>query len=697
MDGVYTVGLSKRFSQPVLKVVASGYLPVALTPPQEDRTDFAIALQSGQGPSGIVLLPDGKPAANVTVALSCAGHQGVCIRGGQVRISHAQHLVQTTDSGGAFSFLPELEMQTVVAASPDGFKLVSLPDLAANPKILLEPWGRVKGTLRRPSGPGIGEDLDLRFLPWMDAGTHATTDEDGRFEFERVPPGKMDLSYRVKSTGRGWQRVPLQSITVDPGQTLELNIEAPERVAPEPGLGFPRPRPERQFGPAITGTAVLPDGKPAAGIEVALVVPNEAVSLGKGSLQRGSDGRLRTRTDGAGHFTLPGVEGATAIVAVHEMGFATIDLPAANSPTLTLQLWGEIHGILRIGRRLGANESVSLARGLPGSGLMYGHDEFQTRTNDRGQFVITYVPPGEQSLVRWIPTGERSGTSSTPTFVNVKAGEVTEVTLGGSGRQVVGKAEFPDAPATFDWKEVKFSLHTTPLLEGQSKEARLKNRFYRPESATDGSFVFEDVPPGVYELSATVERTRHEGRNHSVNILPLGRKKITIPDAETGREGEPCDAGTLGLRLRQSSNVGGMAPRYQGETPDGLKFRLSDYRGKYVLLSVLSLGPECLAALPRLKAVFEAFGKDDRLAVLSVSRAAAPILKEFAQSNGITWTYGTLPTPPGTSVFADFFPSRPEPFSIQDTLLIDPEGKIVAKDLHGAAIEEAVAKALAKD
>jgi peroxiredoxin len=587
-------------------------------------------------------------------------------------------------------------MQSVIAASPDGFKLVSLPDLAVNPKILLEPWGRVKGTLRRPSGPGIKEHLDLRFLPWMDAGTHATTDEAGRFEFERVPPGKLDLSYRVKTTGPGWQQAPLQSITVDPGQTLELNIEAPALLAPEPGLGFPRPRPQRKLGPAITGTAVLPNGKPVAGIEVALVVPNEAVSLGKGSLKPGSDGRLQTRTDGAGHFTLPGVEGATAIVAVNEMGFATIDLPAAISPTLTLQPWGEIHGILRIGRRLGANELVSLACGLPGSGLTYGHDEFQTRTDDRGQFVITYVPPGEQSLVRRIPTGEGAKTSSAPTFVNVKAGEVTEVTLGGSGRHVVGKAEFSNAPATFDWKEVKFSLHTTPLLEGQSKEARLKNRFYYPQSVAEDSFVFEDVPPGVYELSATVQRTRHEGRNHYVNMLPLGAKEITIPDAGTGRDSEPYDVGTLSLRLRRSSNVGDMATPIQAETPAGQKIQLADYRGKYVLLNILSLGAEGPANLPQLKAVFEAFGKDDRLVMLSVSRAPAPILKEFAQSNGITWTYGTLPTSPGPSVFADYFPSMPDPSAIQVTSLIDPEGKIMAKDLHGAAIEEAVAKALAK-
>ncbi len=377
----------------------------------------------------------------------------------------------------------------------------------------------------------------------LDAGTHATTDEAGRFEFERVPPGKMELSYRVKVDDLRSHRVPLQSITINPGQTVELNIEAPERVAPERQFGFPRPRPERKFGPAITGTAVLPDGTPAAGIEVALVVPNELISLGKGSLNPGPNNSLRTRTDGAGHFTLPGVEGAMGIVAVHELGFASIDLPTTDALALTLRRWGEIHGTLRIGRGLGANQLVSVMRRPCEGGLTFGPHEFEARTDDRGRFVITYVPPGEQPLVRWIPMGGTSRGTTIPVLVNVKAGEVTEVTLGGSGWQVVGEAVFPDAPGTFDWKEVKFSLHTVPILKDQSNEARLKNRFYCPESAKEGSFVFEDVLPGIYELSAAIHRTRRERNLHFENIMHLGAKEVDIPDVETGRDGEPYDVG----------------------------------------------------------------------------------------------------------------------------------------------------------
>src|SRR5215469_18180193 len=48
-----------------------------------------------------------------------------------------------------------------------------------------------------------------------------TTDDDGRFEFDRVPPGR----YRLTVTRRGYTRPPL-TVTVDPRQAPRV-IELP--------------------------------------------------------------------------------------------------------------------------------------------------------------------------------------------------------------------------------------------------------------------------------------------------------------------------------------------------------------------------------------------------------------------------------------------------------------------------------------
>jgi beta-lactamase regulating signal transducer with metallopeptidase domain/uncharacterized GH25 family protein/cytochrome oxidase Cu insertion factor (SCO1/SenC/PrrC family) len=694
-NGVYVVEVSKRFAKPVLKIIAEGYLPAAVTAPQENKTNFDLALEPGQGPAGVVLLPDGKAAANVTVALVCAGQQGIGIRDGKIESWRAKNLVRTTDAGGHFSFTPELQMECLAAASPDGFKLVSLAELAADPKTVLEPWGRVKGTLSRPSGPGTNEELDLGFT--FDSGNHTITDEMGRFEFDRVPPGKLELTYRVKVGANGWQNEPLQSIAVKHGQTLELKIEGPARAISEIGFGSPQPKPARPRGAAISGTVNLPGGKPAAGVQVALIAHNEYLGLQKGSLQTGKDTSVLTITDRDGHFTLPGVEGAMGIVAAAETGFARIALSPTNSHVLTLQSWGEIRGTLRIGRRLGTNQTLHL-QADPGDGLNYDFNEYEARTDDQGKFVITYAPPGAQRLIREIPGAYGNGISShsAAVIVNVKSGEVTKVTIGGNGREVIGKAVFADPADALDWKEVRYVLQSHAT--GTNLPA-WKSPFFPAEPATNDSFVFEDVAPGTYDLVASAPRLPKEPHiiNHRfMNSQILGGKEVAIPEAGApAADAKPCDVGTLNLRTVHPLNVGDAATPVEAETPEGQKFHLADYRGKFVLLNIL-YGFELPSDLPQLKEAFEAYGKDDRFAVLSVTYASAKTLDEFARTNDITWPHGSLGSRYLQTQFEDYIPFPPDVNHSQLSYLIDPEGKIVATNLHGAAINDAVAKALAK-
>lgn len=448
--------------------------------------------------------------------------------------------------------------------------MVSMEEFAANPHLTLLRWGRVKGVLKRPSGPGRDENLDLSLAEpeltpvWhIDIGNHVVTDPEGRFEFERVPPGRtLNLFYRIKIDDRKWRSVALWSpFKVGAGETLKLPIEAPERKTPE-AFFIPQLRPCAKSGSPITGVVTLGNGEPAAGAEVALVVPNQFLQLKRFALER-PDQSLKTETDANGHFTLPGVPDAKAIVAVNKIGFAKIPLqPGMQAATLAMQPWGKIFGTLRIGQRLGANERIVLASAEISHDmrLCYSHD-FQAMTDSSGRFIIAFVPPGEQRLCRAIPRGKSGWETGSWTQIMVRPGDATEVKIGGTGLKVVGKITVKPPQAVTDWNNVKVTLITSQYAppkhlktkeerdawydSDEGQEASRKMRHYKSDAASDGSFSLEDVEPEDYSLTMGRERiTQTDQGMHHLTMM-MGGKKVSVPGISGDASVAVCDIGTV--------------------------------------------------------------------------------------------------------------------------------------------------------
>ena len=568
-NGSFVAYLSKRFGEPVLKVEAEGYLPTRFTLQPESRTNLDLALQKGTGPRGVVLSPEGKPAADASLALLCAGDQRVNLNAkGELQCWQQRDLIKFTEADGGFALEPELDMVEIVAVADEGFRLISIEQLATNSNIILEPWGKIKGVLHRAANLSSNEDLDLAFQGKhaLSLQLHTTTDDQGRFAFDQVPPGPLQINGRNMVSERGWTWDPLEKVTLKPGQELELDMHAPAKSQRQPAwMRQGRiAKTTRPSGPGPTGVVLLPNGKPAVDAEVALLVPGKYVALGKGSLKayEARQEGLVVRAGSDGQFGLPGEEGATAVVAVHDDGVACVPVEKLkNSPKIQLESWGRIEGTLRVGRRLGTNELVVLESGngfFDNSQLILDAQEFQARTNEQGRFVMTFVPPGERRIARLIPLGAGRQQHSAPTSVTVRPGAVTRVVVGGTGRTVSGKVHVADQAV--NWDNVQASLHTQ--LPAAFKQHLYPKWFSSPEAkqalksyhvypvifGADGSFHADEVPPGSYIFELTV-MSGSEPRFGPANVLGHFQRDVVIPEPASKDDPAPADLGTLDSKL----------------------------------------------------------------------------------------------------------------------------------------------------
>ncbi|HEY3853127.1 MAG TPA: M56 family metallopeptidase [Verrucomicrobiae bacterium] len=395
-----------------------------------------------------------------------------------------------------------------------------------------------------------------------------------------IAESKAGLAQRVRaiaqfSARRHWKWAALAAAIVVAGVGLTDARQTTAPVIP-PSQSTTKTNPVRE----ITGVIVDPDGNPADGAQVAVMIHKIRPQIagermtdsdlglsGQPRLFSPSSGHLmgETRTSPwnycttghGGRFDLDDLDGATFLMVADKKGFARIASHEFSADmTVKLNKWGRIEGSVWDYSKTVADEPVVIGPAKFEDQAWGQKVKFETNTDSRGRFIFDYVPPARFTVYS-------EGISQ---MFTVESGKTAAVKVGGDGRTVVGKFKFPDSNVQIDWDSRNNDYTFVPEPVRPSKPFKTSEEYiawmrqrrsqgwdprngiitYEVKCAPDGSFRIDQVQPGNYGLFAGIHDRKGSYGSKFIGQFDGLNRGFSIP-ASKSDGAEPVDLGVIEL------------------------------------------------------------------------------------------------------------------------------------------------------
>ncbi|WP_142688248.1 TlpA disulfide reductase family protein [Chitinophaga polysaccharea] len=340
-------------------------------------------------------------------------------------------------------------------------------------------------------------------------------------------------------------------------------------------------------------------------------------------------------------------------------------------------------------------------KGLPAGEWVYwrsqgGQDRYDSVQTTAGGFTIkTNIAPGKGDFYT-IKIGKPYGEHNS-IFYYLDKGNIT---IKGDGPEFKD-AVFGGPQFVKDNNEYAAMLKQAPGLQGRADLYKKANKLYA-EKDSAGLAALQPELERMQKVSDSLTKQwilQHPKSGISAVLLshlfvmPLEEKESVFNKlSASAKNNGPGKRLAHSIRVNKLTGIGNMALDFTQNDTLGKPVSLKDFRGKYVLIDFwASWCVPCRAENPNVVAAFNKYTSKN-FTVLSVS-LDQPNGKEkwlnAIHQDHLTWTHVS-----DLKFWDNAVAKQYDIHSIPSNLLIDPSGKIIAKDLHGDELEKKLAEVL---